>query len=233
MIIEGTYTLQATPGDVWHYLMNEKVLRRAIPGLEHLDWLEEKQLSIALHIKQRPLLGTIHGKITIIEEQYPAFYAVRFEGASEQTSLSGEGIVHLSGRGENTVISYKSILNLGKTGSPLPSALVKGLTKLIIQQFFNALAAMLRPIRSSPTEVEVFEFAHMHIVDEQPAGLFDELSSDAQPTFLQTLVHRSGLGDSDPLLEELWVNRVKRYSMLIGLLFLVWIGTRLPRRFVH
>jgi carbon monoxide dehydrogenase subunit G len=231
MIIEGTYTLQAAPEDVWHYLMNEQVLRRAIPGLERLDWLDEKQLSIALHINQRPLLGTIHGKITVIEEQFPAYYAVRFEGASEQTSLSGEGIVHLSGRGENTVISYKSILNLGKTGSPLPSALVKGITKLIIQQFFTALADTLRPIRFSPTEV--FEYAHMHIVDEQPAGQFEEVSSDVQPTFLHTLVHQSGLGDGDPLLEELWVNRVKRYSMLLGLLFLVWIGTRLPRRFAH
>ncbi|GAC1350332.1 MAG: hypothetical protein NVSMB27_31830 [Ktedonobacteraceae bacterium] len=231
MIIEGTYTFQAAPEDVWHYLMNEQVLRRAIPGVEQLDWLDKKLLSVALHIKQRPLLGTIHGKITIIEEQYPTYYAVRFEGASEQTSLSGEGIVHLSWQGENTVISYKSILNLGKTGSPLSSTLVKGMTKLIIQQFFTTLADMLRPIHSSPTEV--LEFAHMHIVDDQPVEQFEELPSDAQPTFLQSLVHQSGLGNGDPLLEELWVNRVKRYSMLMGLLFLVWVGTRLPRRFVH
>jgi carbon monoxide dehydrogenase subunit G len=231
MIIEGTYTLQAVPEDVWHYLMDEQVLRRIIPGLEQLERPGEKQLSIALHINQRPLLGTIHGKVTVIEEQYPSYYAMRFEGAGEQTSLSGEGTVHLSGQGENTVVAYKSILNLGKTGSPLPSALVKGLAKHMIQQFFTALADMLHTIRSSPAEVT--EYAHMQIVDEQLAGQSDGLSYDAQPTFLHTLVHRSGLGDGDPLLEELWVNRVKRYSMLLGLLFLVWIGTRLPRRFVH
>src|SRR5437763_16601610 len=123
MLTEGNYTHQAAPQDVWHYLMKEQLIRRIIPGLEQLERPDERQLSIALHINQRPLLATIHGKVTIIEEQYPSYYAMRFEGAGEQISLSGEGTVHLSRQGENTVVAYKSILNLGKTGSPLPSAL--------------------------------------------------------------------------------------------------------------
>src|SRR5256885_13676838 len=43
MIIEGTYTLQATPEDVWRCLMDEQILRSAIPGLESLERRSEER----------------------------------------------------------------------------------------------------------------------------------------------------------------------------------------------
>jgi carbon monoxide dehydrogenase subunit G len=231
MIIEGTYTLQAAPEDVWRCLMDEQILRNAIPGLESLELLDDEQLSITMHIGHRPLLGTLHGKAMVTEQHYPFSYALRFEGDSNQSSLSGEGTVHLSGRDDNTVVAYKSTLNLGKTGVLLPHALVKGTAKHLIQEFFTALAEILRTTYSAP--VEAIEYTHVQIMDEQLDGQRVALSSDAQPTLLHRLVHRSGLGDGDPLLEELWVSRVKRYGTLMGLLLLVLLGTRLPRLFGH
>jgi len=231
MIIEGTYTLQAAPEDVWRCLMDEQILRSAIPGLESLERLDDGQMSITMHISHRPLLGSFHGNAVVTEQQYPFSYALRFEGDSNQSSLSGEGTVHLSERDENTIVAYKSTLTLGKTGVLLPPALVKGIVKHLIQEFFTALAEILRTIHSAPAEV--IEYSHVQITDEQLDGQGVVLSPDAQPTLLHRLVHRSGLGDGDPLLEELWVGRVKRYSMLTGLLLLVLLGTRLPRIFGH
>ena len=98
MIIEGTYTLQATPEDVWRCLMDEQILRSAIPGLESLERLDNGQMSITMHISHRPLLGAFRGKAMVTEQQYPFSYAFRFEGDSNQSSLSGEGTVHLSER---------------------------------------------------------------------------------------------------------------------------------------
>ena len=37
MEIEGTYTLQASPEEVWQCLMDTQVLRSAIPGVEQLE----------------------------------------------------------------------------------------------------------------------------------------------------------------------------------------------------
>ena len=230
MIIEGTYTLQATPEDVWRCLMDEQILRSAIPGLESLERLDNGQMSITMHISHRPLLGTFRGKAMVTEQQYPFSYAFRFEGDSNQSSLSGEGTVHLSERDENTIVAYKSSLNLGKTGVLLPPALVKGIAKHLIQEFFTELAEILRTTHAAP---EVIEYSHVQITDEQLDEQSVTQSSDTQPTFLHRVVHRSGLGEGDPLLEELWVSRVKRYGTLMGLLLLVLLGTRLPRLFSH
>lgn len=230
MIIEGTYTLQAVPEDVWHCLMDEQILRSTIPGLESLERLDDGQVSITMHISHRPLLGKFHGKAVVTEQQYPFSYALRFEGDSNQSSLSGEGTVHLSERDENTIVAYKITLNLGKTGVLLPPALVKGIGKHLIQDFFTALAEILRTTHAAP---EVIEYSHVQITDELLDGQGIALSTDAQPALLHRLVHRSGLGDGDPLLEELWVSRVKRYGTLVGLLLLVLLGTRLPRIFSH
>ena len=37
-------------------------------------------------------------------------------------------------------------------------------------------------------------------------------------------------GSADPGEQELWARRVRRIGAISGLLLLVWIGTRLPRR---
>jgi hypothetical protein len=38
------------------------------------------------------------------------------------------------------------------------------------------------------------------------------------------------LGAGDPVAEVLWVNRLRRTGILLGLLLLVWIGSRIPRK---
>ena len=140
MIIEGTYTLQAPPEAVGRCLMDEQVLRRAIPGVERLEKLDERSMRIAVHIDQEPPLRSFNGKITVTEQQYLYSYALAYEGEGTQTPYRGEGVVHLSGQGENTVVAYKGTLNAGKTRSLQHPALVKGTAKHLLQQFFTALA---------------------------------------------------------------------------------------------
>src|SRR5207248_6250305 len=66
------------------------------------------------------------------------------DGEGRQSTLSGNGVVHLSQRDDMTIIAYKGTLNLGKLGTLLPTAIVKGTAKMLIQQFFTALADSLR-----------------------------------------------------------------------------------------
>src|SRR5437016_14149974 len=58
MIIEGTYTLQATTEDVCRCLMDEQILSRAIPGSESQERLDWRHLSITMHFSHSPPLGT-------------------------------------------------------------------------------------------------------------------------------------------------------------------------------
>ena len=231
MEIEGTYTLQASPEDVWHCLMDEQVLRHAIPGVEQLELLDEQQHRITLHIRHAPLTGSYHGKVAVTEQQYPYYFCIVIEGEERQSSISGEGTVHLNARDEHTVIAYKGTLHLGKPGSLLPSILVKGTAKLLLEQFFTALAEILRSTYySSIGEVEDTRGPSLS-KQADLGGQVAVLPPIAQQSpLLLTLVHELRLGGGDPVLEEQWAQRVKRVGIIAGLLLLVWVGTRLPRR---
>jgi uncharacterized protein len=239
MDIEGTYTLQAPPEDVWQSLMDRQVLLRTIPGIEQLEQLDKDTYAIAIHIKQAPLIGTYHGYVTVTEQHYPYHYRLIIDGEGRQSTVSGNGAVHLSQRDSMTIIAYKGTLNLGKLGTLLPTALVKGTAKMLIQQFFTALADSLRA--KVPMQIMVSEEIEGAPIVKQPGGDIVILSpsiSSAQEapqlilsqTPLQSVVRWFGLGAGDPVQETLWETRIRRIAIMSGLFLLVWIGTRLPRK---
>ena len=229
MDIEGTYTLQASPEDVWQCLMDQQVLRRAIPGVEQLELIGENKYNIMLHIRQTPLIGTYHGHATVTEQHYPYYYNIAIEGEGVPGTISGEGVVHLNERDENTVVAYKGTLNIGKLGTLLPPPLVKGTAKLLLQQFFTALAEHLRTLPRSASTLGLAENSQDRLIS--PEEHIAVLVTGAEPTtLLHSVVHQLKLGGGDPTLEEQWVNRIRRVGVICGLLLLIWIGTRLPHR---
>lgn len=239
MDIEGTYTLQAPPEEVWQCLMDQQALRHNVPGLERLETVGEtagkQTYTFTLHIKHAPLRGTYSGQVVIDELRYPSSYRMTLEGEGQQSNPQGIWEIHLSTHNDNTVVAYSGTLNPGKIGAFLPPSLVKGTIKILIQQFFTSLAEQLRAAgrdKSSPYEHDATA------QEEDRATMSPALSNGRMPiesyshapTRLHMLVHQLGLGDNDPLLEEQWVVRLKRIGAFSALLLLVWIGTRLPRR---
>jgi len=229
MDIEGTYTLQAIPEDVWLCLMDSRLLQKSIPGLEQLERQSELNYTIAMQVKQAPLMGAYHGHVAVVEQKFPTTYSLKFEGEGRQSNVQGNIVLTLSEQGENTVVDYNCTLNLGKMGTLLPAPLVKGNIKHLFQQFFAALAEHLRSI--IPYPIDVVESNHEVVVtstaQQQKQAVF---LPSGRPAFLYALVRRFNLGDGDMQQEELWVNRVRRASVISGLLLLVWIGTRLPKK---
>ena len=139
-----------------------------------------------------------------------------------------------------TIIAYKGTLNLGKLGTLLPTALVKGTVKMLIQQFFTALAEHLRA--KVPAQILASEEAEDAVIVKQPTrGDILLLSPSAPPTQevsplmqshtpLQSIVRWFRLGTGNPVQEAVWEARMRRIGIVSGLLLLVWIGTRLPRK---
>ncbi len=228
MDIEGTYTLQASPQDVWSCLMDQHMLQRVIPGAQEVKTLGENTYAVSMRIGPTPLTGSYHGHIALTEQHYPNSYRVAIEGEGCQRTINGEGSVRLSEHGEHTVVAYKGKLHLGKSATSLPASVAKGAAKLLIQQFFTSLADQLRARNSTP--ITTAEHAQDVPARRHPAGTIVVLPTLPQTTPLVTLVRRLGLGAGHPAAEERWVSRIKWGALVLALLVLVWIGTRILSR---
>jgi len=228
MDIEGTYTLQAAPDDVWQCLLDPQVLRQAIPDIERLARINEQTYEVALHVRHAPLIGFYQGRVHLSHMQYPQAYhiAVTGEGYQGIGAISGEGTVQLSRHGDNTVIAYHGTLHLARPESLLPPPLVRGTARLLLQQFFTVLADYLRAMQPA-TDVESVSEGW---IEAPAAASVDEAAAAETPPLLQRVVRALRLGRGDLAREEQWVRVTKRVGAALALIFLVWIGTRLPRR---
>src|SRR5258708_16008231 len=120
MDIEGTYTPQAPPEEVWGCLKDQQVLQRTIPGVERIEALSEEKYAVAIHVGATPLTGSYQGQVTVTERQPPYYYRIAIEGEGKQSSINGVGAIHLTTQRENTIVSYYGNLNLAKSHSTLP-----------------------------------------------------------------------------------------------------------------
>ncbi len=231
MDFEGTYTLQAAPEEVWAHLMDQQTPQSSIPGIERLERLGEETYAFTIHVKHAPLRGAYAGYATVVEQRYPFSYRMTVEGEGQTGKLQGEWAVELRAYNENTVIAYRGSLHLSKAGALLPEPLVKGTIKILIQQFFTALADQLRTTtrRSFSGAPEDMHAAGAEL-EQINSGHADVSSYPEQVTLLHRVVRWLRLGDNDPVLEEQWATRLRRLGMASALLLLLWIGTRLPRK---
>ena len=149
-------------------------------------------------------------------------------------------------------MAYTGTVHLDPSGQAISTTLARGATKLLIQQFFTALDDLLGTHDALDTDfaavVERYDlysttgtvgtekqkwdnFAEGYIKPsaaispQSPSGT----TSSEQRGVLYTLVHLLGLGQGEPEQEQIWTRRLRGASTIVGLLFLVWLGTRLPR----
>ena len=232
MDIEGTYTLQAPQEEVWQSLMDQQTLQHTIPGLERLEITGKHGYAFTLRIKQASLRGVYQGQVVMDDLRYPTTYRLSLQGDGQQNTFQGIWEIHLSAQNGNTVIAYTGTLNPGKIGAFMPPPLVKGAIKILIQQFFTNLAEQLRTSEGEIDQASTFDTPEEQERYNGRVSVEGMINQDPTPaqTRLHALVQQIGLGKHDPVQEERWAARLKRFGAFSVLLLLVWIGMRLPRR---
>ena len=233
MEIDGTYTLQASPKEVWNSLMDQQTLERSIPAIQRLEALGDHTYAFGIQVKHTPLKGHYTGLVRVIEQDFPFAYRFTLEGEGQQSKIHGEWTVKLSELNENTVVTYKGTLHFGRISTLLPIPMIKGTIKVLIQQFFTVLADQLRTTNRTHSEI-VETPDKMVVVEDVHNEDTIVITAADRPALLHIVVQQLRLGKGDPQLEEQWVTRLRRMSMIAVLLLLVWVGTRLPGRlFAH
>jgi uncharacterized protein len=229
MDIDGTYTLQAPPEVVWNLLMDQDMLQQNIQGMERLEQAGENTYAFTLHIKHAPLRGAYSGIAVVTKMEYPYLSHMKAEGEGMPGTFRAEWNITLTAHDEHTVVAYQGSLHFSRANTQLPSPLVKGTIKVLIQQFFMSVDDHLRSAshsyqHASEAHIAQLDVSHIHNGSVASSTFPDESS------FLHSIVRQLGLGDNDPFLEQQWVDRLRRIGIISMLLFLVWVGTRLPRR---
>jgi carbon monoxide dehydrogenase subunit G len=224
MNIEGTYTFQSKLTEIRQSLTRQEALQQAIPGLEQLEPLENNRYNVAIHIKYPPLAGTYQGQVSFMEDQQSASYRLLIESNGGPNTMTGVGSIQLHEIGENTTIIYKGTLTLSKRGTRLTPAVTKGALKLLLQQFFTSLSDQLRVDHTNSGEDNRDTSAEVVPFYSTPAA------PEAASSFIYKIVRSLGLGKDNALQEEIWAERIRQIGLVSGFLFLVWIGTRLPRK---
>ena len=233
MEIEGTYTLQATPEEVWHILGNRQTLLHMIPEIQQLEPVDEFTQTLVLHLTYAQLIGTYYGSVRIADRQYPHHSHIILESVRDtQNTMSGEAILDLQSDENTTIVTYTGDITLHKAGTQLQRTVVKGAAKLLIQQFFTALEEQLWQKRATPQHEEeeiIIRTTTRHSLSQARERVNRE---QTQPiSFLQRIVHLLRLGKGNASEEIRWTQRIRRTGYASMLLFLVWVGTRIvPRR---
>jgi len=202
-----------------------------VPGIERLELTSGDTYQLAISIKHAPLIGTYHGHVTITEQQYPYHYRLAIQGEGPQNTFSGNGSISLNKRDKHTIVAYRGSLTIGKPSTLLPPSVVKGTAKLLIQQFFTSLALHMSGLsqitsHEETTNTSIVKQSHGNVIVLPPPPAIGNISG----SIAHAIVRRLRLGTGNPTEEARWETRVQRVGMISGLLLLVWLGTRLPKR---
>ena len=243
MDIEGTYTLQASPEGVWQSLGDLQLLLRALPEIERLTPIDDQRIAITLHLRHSLLRGVYSGIITLQERQKPHYCRFVIEGDGQGNPLSGRGVLELHRRNDTTVITYRGQVQIGKAETRLAQAVARGATRLLIQRLLTTLTCQLQT-RSS--ESDAVPEAKGTVVEtgvrrlRLPGGalvvlpsapmLVTPLKEGLAQTLTQKVAHLLHLDDIDAEQTARWKKRARQIGVVSALLFLVWVGTRIPRR---
>ncbi len=233
MEIEGTYTLHATPEEVWHLLGDQETLLHTIPEIKQLERVDEFTRTLALHLTYAPLAGTYYGSVHIAERHRPSHSHIMLESVRDtQNTMSGEAILDLQSHEDTTVVTYTGDITLHKAGTQLQRTVIKGATKLLIQQFFTALEEQLWQQQAAKQQAEeeiIIRTATRHSTPQASTRINQEQTQ--RVSLLQRIVHLLRLGSGDTSEEIRWTQRIRRTGYASMLLFLAWVGTRIiPRR---
>ena len=138
---EGQASLSGTPERVWSMLLDPATLQSVIPGCQRVDRISETHFRADVTLGIGPVTGRYRADVELFDLEPPR--AVRLRGAADGALgfSSAEGRIMLAPDGKGgTQLTYSYDAAIGGKVASIGGRLLDGATRVIIGQFFAALA---------------------------------------------------------------------------------------------
>jgi len=143
MKVEGSYTFQGQPQQVWDLLLNPESLRTCIPGVESLTETAPDHWDAVLKVGVAAIRGTYKGKVAIVEKDAPNSYVLQVEGSGGPGFVKGAAKVSLSPGAEGTAVVVDGEGQVGGMLAGVGQRMLPGVSKMLMNQFFECLIAKM------------------------------------------------------------------------------------------
>ena len=139
---EGQAVVAAPAASVWKMLLDPDALLTIVPGARGIEKVSETHFSAEVTLGVGPVKGRYRAEILLSDLDPPN--ALTLMGSAEGALGFGRGTGYLDLREEaadRTIISYRYEAAIGGRIASIGGRLLDGATRVIIAQFFRALAA--------------------------------------------------------------------------------------------
>jgi 2-furoyl-CoA dehydrogenase large subunit len=137
---EGSATVAASPEAVWTMLLDPATLQAVIPGCHAVEKISDTRFRADVTIGVGPVKGRYRAEVTLSDLDAPR--AVTLGGSAEGALGfgNGEGRITLTPENAGTVVRYEYDAAIGGKVASIGGRLLDGAARVIIGQFFSALA---------------------------------------------------------------------------------------------
>ena len=137
---EGSATVAASPEAVWAMLLDPATLQAVIPGCHAVERISDTHFRADVTIGVGPVKGRYRAEVTLSDLDAPR--AVTLGGSAEGALGfgNGEGRITLTPENAGTVVRYEYDAAIGGKVASIGGRLLDGAARVIIGQFFSALA---------------------------------------------------------------------------------------------
>lgn len=138
---EGTASIKTAPERVWEMLLDPETLRATIPGCDSVEKISDTHFRADVNIGIGPVTGRYRADVTLSDLHPPHSVTLGGSAVGALGFGSGAGRITLTSDGHGgTTMTYDYDAAIGGKVASIGGRLLDGATKVIIGQFFAALA---------------------------------------------------------------------------------------------
>ena len=151
MKLSGENRINASPAEVWRALNDPDILRKAIPGCDTLEKIDDTHFKATVTTKIGPVQAKFTGEVELQDLNPPHGYTISGKGSGGVAgNARGAAKVKLEPDGDGTKLTYDVDAQVTGKLAQLGSRLIDSTAKMLAGQFFNKFEQLVsRPEISS------------------------------------------------------------------------------------